>query len=406
MTKIEYKGIWWLPKNTKNHVSGILMINSDKEAYLELMGQLDTTDEPEIAIILGETSDGDKITLYKCFEISKEINSSAIFTTVVSVGIMFEGVHFNSKVDIKFNEISCNYFNLDEWAWMDQINMSADVNEEYIIEIGPNIQILPYHLAREKTNIIKKTYVKVINKKLNSFEKHSDKLNYIQSFISLGVGGPVEIVDIIGKTEVNKIKSSGLLLYPKVKIYFCNKQSFKEHKPISPVCMLYNLRDIKDDFSIILKNLFNKEKSLRPEFDLYLDTLNNSEMYIEEKFLSLLTQVLDSYYTRRKIAKLERNNSFMLAEKLDKVIDECNIFINLSTLKKRKVFINKVCITRNYFTYYDISLVSTAAKGMELLEICDKLKVIIEYNLLLKIGFKNSKAHNLIEKYIQYNIFD
>lgn len=196
MTRLKYKGVWWLPKNKKNHVSGVLIIDSDKRAYLELMGQLDIYDGPEVDIILGITSDGKEITLYNCFELSKEINSSEIFTTVVSAGIMFEGAHFNSKVDIKFHEISCNYFNLDEWAWMDEINISmllndalqikydlpekvsTVVNKEYTIEISPNIQTLSYRLGNKKTSIIKKMYVKIINKKLNSFEKHSDKIFY------------------------------------------------------------------------------------------------------------------------------------------------------------------------------------------------------------------------------------
>lgn len=422
MTRLKYKGVWWLPKNKKNHVSGVLIIDSDKRAYLELMGQLDIYDGPEVDIILGITSDGKEITLYNCFELSKEINSSEIFTTVVSAGIMFEGAHFNSKVDIKFHEISCNYFNLDEWAWMDEINISmllndalqikydlpekvsTVVNKEYTIEISPNIQTLSYRLGNKKTSIIKKMYVKIINKKLNSFEKHSDKIFYIQNFISLGVGEPVKILDVIGKTEVNKLKSNGLFIYPKVKIYFCDKQSTKDHKPISPSYMLYNLRDIKEEFSIILKKLFNKEESLNPQFNLYFDTIYNCEMSIEQKFLSLLTQVIESYNARKKKVKVECNNEFMLVEKLNEVIEGCCLFVNLSTLKKRKIFISKLCDTRNYYTYYDTGLAYTAAKGMELLEICDKLKVIIEFNLLLEIGFKNRKAHELIDKYIQYNI--
>lgn len=53
-----------------------------------------------------------------------------------------------------------------------------------------------------------------------------------------------------------------------------------------------------------------------------------------------------------------------------------------------------------------IRLEYTAAKEMKLLEIYNKLKVIIEFNLLLEIGVNDSNAHKLIEKYIQYNVFD
>ena len=76
MGNFELKGIWWLPDNKENYIMGILKFNPEDGAYLELMGQLSGYDELEANIILGKTSDGKDITLYKCFEVRKTFNSS------------------------------------------------------------------------------------------------------------------------------------------------------------------------------------------------------------------------------------------------------------------------------------------------------------------------------------------
>ena len=76
MGNFELKGIWWLPDNKENYITGILKFNPEDGAYLELMGQLSGYDELEANIILGKTSDGKDITLYKCFEVRKTFNSS------------------------------------------------------------------------------------------------------------------------------------------------------------------------------------------------------------------------------------------------------------------------------------------------------------------------------------------
>jgi hypothetical protein len=78
--------------------------------------------------------------------------------TVVYANITFEGVHFNVKEDIRFKELSCHYSNLDEWAWMNGINIkvltlgelevcyklpseiSSNIKDDYVIEVYPSIE--------------------------------------------------------------------------------------------------------------------------------------------------------------------------------------------------------------------------------------------------------------------------
>lgn len=453
MKEIEYKGIWWLAGNEENYISGILKFNSDEGAHLELIGQLSGYDNLEADIILGKTPNGTNITLFRCFEINKTFSSNGFPTTIVFANVVFEGVHFNSEKDIKFNEISCHYSNLDEWAWMNamDINMlpggeleikyklpeklSVDVSEEYTIEIYPKTQTPRLSIVQKEANITQKIYVKVINKRLNSFDELMDKLYHVQHFISLGIGEPIAVMDVFGETEINKDEFNGQVLYPKVIMYFCTKEPSKAYKTILPPHMLFNLRLIKDEFDAILKRWFDKEEVLKPVFNLYFGTLYNSDMYLEQKFSNLI-QAIESYHRRTRINteiepnehekriksilqsvdiqykewlenRLTYSNEPTLRTRLSDLTNECAKLINISSSKSKKSFISKVCDTRNYFTHYDFSLADKAAKDTDLFHLFYKLKVILEFNLLLEIGFNKELAYKLMsEKYRRYNVLD
>lgn len=451
MEKSELKGVWWLPENNENCVSGVLKFDSDKGAYLELMGQISEYDEFEINIILGKTSDGKDITLYKCLEMSKTFSSNGFPTTKVFANITFRGVHFKTEDEIKFNEISCHYSNLDEWAWMNGINInvlsneieikyklppkvSSDINEEYTIVVYPNTRPPSRCLIQKEATITQKVYVKVINKKLNSFHEHIKQLRHIQNFISLGIGEPSTIIDIVGKSEINKEKFNEQFFYPEIKVYIYNKQSPRERKQILPQCMLFSLKDIEDDFDDILKMWYGRKNDvLKPVIDLYFGTLYNSDMYLEQRFLSLV-QAIESYHRRTKINneidpnehenrvdniinsvdsqykewlkhRLLYSNEPTLRKRLKEILDDCDTLLNLPSSRKKKSFICKICDTRNYFTHYDNSLVDRAARESELFEICEKLKIIIEFNLLIEIGFDKEMVYRLLkERYRNHNV--
>ena len=404
------------------------------------MGKFNNNDN--YAIILGKTSTGKNITLYKCFEKSIKFSMNGFYTTVVTANTIFQGAHFKNKEDITFKEISCRFFNLDEWAWRDGIDIeelpndeinikykhppkkSVDINEEYSVEIHSRTQYPRHSIVQKEANITQEIYMKILNKKSNSFRKLLDQVYHLRNFISLGVGKPVSIKNVFGKTEINKKKREGDFYYPEVKIYYNRSKSLIEKEKILPQYMLFNLREIQNEFANILKNWFDTKKILSPVINLYFGTLYNSEMYIEQTFLSLV-QALESYHRRTKKnneidpsdhkkrvnsilndvdnqyekwleRKLSYTNEPTLKKRLQEMVDECEELLNFSS--KKKSFIYKVYDTRNYLTHYDSSLSHRAVKGKDLIDIINKLKIIIEFNLLVEIGFDNKMAFQLLKK--------
>jgi hypothetical protein len=63
--KINYEGKWWLPNKPDDIFLGSLSFNQDTGGILSLIGSLDQIGEKifEHEIILGELTDGQKITL-------------------------------------------------------------------------------------------------------------------------------------------------------------------------------------------------------------------------------------------------------------------------------------------------------------------------------------------------------
>ena len=453
MEKFEFKGVWWLPGDEAKRVVGILKFNPEDGADLELMGALSNHSELDSDIVLGKTSDGKDITLYGCFQTKFTFNSSGIPTTVIFANIVFEGAHFNTEEEIEFQELSCRYTHLDEWAWMKGIHITppteskleikyecpasvkTNISDDYSIEVYPITQTPTYSIVQKEVNITQRIYIKLISNKPSSFGQQQDKLYHIQNFLSLGVGKPVEIIDFMGRTEVNKEDYDGFILHPNVRIYFCTKEASDQYTPLVPQKMLFSLRDIQDDFDMIMRKWFDKEKTLKPVFNLYFGTLYNKDMYLEQRFLSLV-QAVESYHRRTRInneidpedhkkrvnavmesvddqykkwigGRLGYSNEPTLRKRLRELIDECGALIKLSSSSQKKSFINKVCDTRNYLTHYDVSLFDRAAKESELFKICYMLGVIIEFNLLLEIGFEQERAHQLLqEKYKRFKILE
>ena len=138
-------------------------------------------------------------------------------------------------------------------------------------------------------------------------------------------------------------------------------------------------------------------------------TKNNNEIEPEQHGMRInnIIESVDDQYKKWLEGKLAYSNEPTLRNRLKELLEECGSLLKLSSSRKKKSFIGKVCDTRNYFTHYDISFSGKAGNGTVLLKLCSILEVIIEFNLLLEIGFDNKKAQELLEeKYKHYNIFE
>lgn len=123
LDNFELKGVWWLPDQQDNKISGILSFKSEENILLELIGTLHDSEsyenneifQPEI--ILGLTDKGKLCTLYKNIEIKFRRSFPGIISSTLKIRYLFIGKHFNTKDSIAFSSMQANYTNLENWMW-------------------------------------------------------------------------------------------------------------------------------------------------------------------------------------------------------------------------------------------------------------------------------------------------
>ena len=113
-----YKGSWFSPDNPSHQIVGTLSFEYNKNTILELVGQF-TIGKKKISeadIILGITTDGKFITLYKCYEIQRTLSlPMGGSTTKWSIIFTISGGHFYKKEDLKFHLAAISFHNFNEW---------------------------------------------------------------------------------------------------------------------------------------------------------------------------------------------------------------------------------------------------------------------------------------------------
>ncbi|MEM3431546.1 MAG: hypothetical protein QW783_03310 [Candidatus Micrarchaeia archaeon] len=398
------KGFWWLPDNSNDSVSGILEFKQDEGSFLELIGSFRTIDNfrliaPEI--ILGETTDGEPITLYKNF--TNRYKLSLPFSDITfKTHYIFRGKHFNRSNDIRFSEIFVYFKYLKEWVaytGFEKIEhdyqtkeiliryklkepQSFRINDE--MEISIEFVAIPSALGliQKEYAIKEENFIRIKFAQERNLDDCLDKIWKIQNFITLAVSKNVHPKAIELKKDANR--------YPIKLFYFDKLYLGQQNKEISPFDMTLPYPYIKEKLDVYLRNWFIKYREFQTSFDIYFSTLYNSNLYLETQFLNLLTAFGGYYYNKTKIKKLE--------DVLYKTVEEFDFirgFIDKEEIKK-------IIITRNYYAHADESKRTKILRGSELLYFKEVLNICFIIILLQELGLTKDEILEKLEKKIKF----
>jgi len=226
--EFEYMGTWWLPNKSEKQVLGILKFTPDEGAILNLVGSfkdiknIAETLEPDI--ILGVSSDGEHITLYKCHETMSTFSIPGLHTSSsFYIDMVFKGAHFQKPEDIKFKNIFIRFSHLDEWVDICGFDVKYLPGEQSLIirdnllepfqtdiseglKISINLQAerqLPSFVQKE-VHIKQRVDIQIKTSEGKSFEDYQKIIYHIQNFLSLAVMEPVYPLSIVGITETKR----------------------------------------------------------------------------------------------------------------------------------------------------------------------------------------------------------
>lgn len=442
------KGNWFLPENPDRMVVGTLTFEFDKRTKLELVGSLtdDSPRTPKAYIILGFTTDGKHITLYKCYESNRTMSFPGQTTSTWNVIFTIEGGHFGKKEDLTFSSIAASLHNLNEWLAISGYKISPTNYVKYKYKVS---YALPKQIEFDIDNSVKGLFNFTFkppplgfNYEINLKQKAEfqvetkDKelgleqlLNYMssfQNFLTLGTYEASFPLEIKLKSKEVTEEINGKEYPTKYNLFYNVSLSPYSNRPKILWEFLFNYRDIKRNYKRIIKKWYLNCNEIEPVLNLLMETFYQGGSFNENKFLNM-AQALETFHRRRRknnvltdkqhkkrineikksipkkhkdfiYGKLIHSNEPSLHMRLDSLFQEFNTKTFSKIVSDKDKFIKQTKDSRNYYTHYDVKMEKKALKGAELYHLTEKLKVILISAVLRETRFSYDLLENLLER--------
>jgi len=449
-------GHWYLPNYSDKKCYGILKIFYSKISTLEVKGILSKKDDWHIFVnpefILGESDEGEKITLFSCSEYRCSPGNSYFHINTV-----FIGTHFDKEDKINFANVFVEYQYLSNWfikkSTLDikhfkngKTKFSHEPQKSKIVNVAKNNLNLQLQIktslsgeaslgAGSNFKYKDQTVVQVKQntKKVIKFRDAREIIILLQDLFSFIIQSPSYPIMILG--ECNFKENS--FLNPPIHVYFPLRGEPDMEREFDFRSTLFFYREVEDNIKDILKNWFENEEKLKPIYKLYLASLYDHDMYLEYKFLSLVqaieayhrikyeseskyiedddykcileelkrrsTDIIEEPFRKVLFNKLEYGNEYSLAKRFKMLFKEYLNKIFKTPKLNRNRFIQKVVKTRNYLVHQDKKLGGISFHDEEYINANIILKTLIEVILLKELGFKNKKIETFYQKKIKHN---
>ena len=457
----EYNGKFFLAGYDNSRISGKVKYSNgritltlfepphNRSTYVTVEQNIASQLEPEFSkldVMLGTTNDGIKITLIGCYLFRRNsphhMNDPTSFyeTSHYSVNHLFVGKHFQSREEIKFNGLSVEYYNFNEWLNKSSIEydmeFSAGITEKIQLKeipgiTGPLFDDLDFqiHFNLDKDfgtmpvlfegNFRQTPILYIHGKNQRKFRELVILQLQLRNLIQVGMFHQLpHILLMEGYTDKNPSET--------VLIYSTNDTSRRISNRIEGNQMFFTFDKIQKYLPSLFGNwlcLYNNHKDI---FSLYFDTIWYSSLPRESEFNNMI-QALEGYHRTVIGGKkfpiphfkslIEEINRKCTSSDEKKIIEKIQQYANEPNLKQRmreitdkfpyifqsqqsqKDFIKKTIGARTYFAHREPSLIYTSVDEDELFYLIQKLHVIFTALLILELPIPCNEQKQMILKY-------
>lgn len=466
----QIRGKWWIPTNPDNRVTGVLTIHTNTSANLELDGSFPEVEIFEkdgnkrvisskierIDLVLGYGLNGKKYSLNNCDYSGGQLGFfHGITTQNFHVSIIFEGIHFSNKNEIKMHDVSASLNYLNAWMNPKTITWKNESDDDVIrgkrienhkIELNDSINLnlrtnTHFHGSLTQITLEQRNYIDISSKEPIEFYLFMELIFHFQEFLSLIMLNPAFVTEIyadnFGESDSSDNKEIKEIIVP-VKIYLPHSRLSEQiiSKDLNFSDALFTLPEINGDVEAIIQKWFDLCQNQKSMLDLYFASVFTSKQYIQSNFLSK-AQCLEVYHRHSEnfvqdamdpllhnkkvdiIENLIRENENLKITHLKSYIKKIRKFGNEPTLENRlnsilsnypdifsifiedpKSFSKIVADNRNYLTHLEKKKGTIYATNIELYYFTVQLEAIIYVCILAELGFKKEKIIEIIQKFV------
>lgn len=451
MQELERRGKWYLPGRGRRKINGVLRFTPADGALLELDGLLDErTDYLFPSIILGETSQGEEITLYQCqqkgFRLGGKSSSSSFIADIVFVGSLFL-----SEEKLLFERVQVEFSHLHYWRGetgfkvnrknsKEERGVTVDYTEQEPILLTTlgNTKISYTTIWRTQypgteANIKEQAFIRIDEVGGADFNQCSETVRIVQNFLSLIATEPVLLLSITALTKRGRTKRG-----KEVQIYYA---------PIYPNDakvgrgnnMLFTLQEVQEQIGVHLRKWIENERTLEPVYNLFFANLYRPYIYAENRFLNL-AQAVETYHRRTYGGKYQSDeeylenlyqtflsaipsnidkdfrtslikgklryaNEFSLGTRLNRLIKLLKDYLPEDCLPKsepRTLFVQDITNTRNFLTHYSPELEGKSADRPTLYLLEQSLSFILTACFLKDMDFSAEQVRKYLTRSKHY----
>lgn len=438
-------GYFWVPENPDKKLPGTLRILDGGEIQLEVLGNFDPDfsgfqENMSMPKILGQIEKEALVTLDNCFYRRKNYSFGTLSKSTISASRALCGILINNAEPL-FNQFRFSIEGLDEWLQISGITVQQDfknkstqinyvppdkaqfkLNDEFSLAFIFGWSI-PFARSVTEAKITQQAYVELRAHKPVELKKFIYIAFRFTNFLSLALDEPTSLSQVtIASDDIVREVSEDKQIPVQINLYY-QSLPFSETKPkLAQHSLLFTFPQVRHKFESILMAWMNIYEVIGPSLNLYFASKAGEHKYLDGKFLSL-AQSLETFHRRtsdetlmdkavfdglidqllttcsedkRKWleSKLMFGNELSLGNRLKRLLDPFKS--QFGTSAKREKLIRKIVDTRNYLTHYSKDLENKAAKGRDLWEICLKMEVAFQFQLLTEIGFDKPAIQKII----------
>lgn len=328
LDEFQLTGLWWLPRNRTNKLSGTVSFQRDSGITAQLVGDLMGSIQSPVMmnkvgwsepIIQGLTTDGKNVTLQDNYSTSSTLHFPGMPVQDLASAFLFVGdCEFGSEQDIRFASLMLNLNCLEEWVgrspfFVDRAHVALsgrgasalyqplEIPPTAVPSLAGEIRIVEEFVSKsDRRSELRWScyrYLEIVPNQILPWEWFLDAIVGMSDLLTLFMWQPIYPRRVVGLGEdLEKKRSDGRNVTKRNSTeIFWHFLTPQIDPGILEDRVLLRLGDIQSSLPSILDSWFSKRKKLESVLELFFGSLYAPTIHVAFQFMAL-TRALEGLH--------------------------------------------------------------------------------------------------------------